>query len=117
MSDHLEVEHETNEILEAVYMRITRIEPQLRRFARAMTDLGAPIPENWATQDQADAVAFGDLTPKAFDRLLCLMEDLASGRSITVTVMRGGPSLFDPGPPPGPVAPVVPSSVHIVVPH
>jgi len=30
MSDHPEVEHETNEILEATYTRITRIEPQLR---------------------------------------------------------------------------------------
>lgn len=116
MSDHQEVEHETNEILEAAHMRITRIEPQLRRFARVMEDLGAPVPEDWATQDQAEAVTFGDLTPKAFDRLLCLVEDLAVGRNVTVTVMRGGPSLFDPGPPPGPFAPVVPSSVHIVVP-
>jgi len=116
MSDHQELEHETNEVLEAAYRRITCIEPQLLRFARAMKDLGAPVPDNWASQDGSDAVKFGDMTPKAFDRLLCLMEDLASGRNVTVTVMRGGPSLFDPGPPPGPFAPAAPSSVHIVVP-
>ncbi len=107
----------TNEVLETEYLRIMRMEPQLRRFARAMADLGAPVPKDWATQDEPDAVSFGSLDPKAFDRLLCLMEDLAANRPITVTIMRGGPTLFDPGAPAGPVASSVGSSVHMVVPR
>ena len=117
MSDHLELASEMNEVLEAAYLRMMSIEPQLRRFARAMADLGAPVPKEWAKHDDPDMVTFGDLTRKQFDRLICLMEDLAARRSITVTVMRGGPSLFDAGAPAGPVSSPTPSSVHMVVPQ
>ena len=118
MSDDLRLENEMTQVLKNAYLRIMRIEPQLRRFARAMADLGAPVPSDWATQaDGTEAVEFGTLTPKQFDRLLCLMEDLAAGRSVTVTVTRGGPSLFHPGAASGPVAPPTPSSVHMVMPR
>ncbi len=116
MTDHHDLVNNTNEVLEAEYLRIMRIEPQLRRFARAMADLGAPVPTNWVAQDDPDVVTFGRLSPKAFDRLLCLMEDLAAHRPITVTVTRGGPTLFDAGAPAGPVAPPTASSVHMMVP-
>ena len=116
MTDHDELISDANEVLEAEYRRMMCIEPQLRRFARAMADLGAPVPENWATQLESEVVTFRDLSAKTFDRLLCLMEDLAANRPVTVTVMRGGPTLFDPGAPAGPVAPSVVSSVHMVVP-
>jgi hypothetical protein len=52
-----------------------------------------------------------------FDRLLCLLEDLADGRPVNIVITRGGPTLFDPGAPSGPVRPSVPSSVHMVVPQ
>lgn len=117
MNEHDDLINGTNEVLDAEYLRITRIEPQLRRFARAMADLGAPVPRDWATEGDPEVVKFGSLSPKVFDRLLCLMEDLAANRPITVTVMRGGPTLFDPGAPAGPVAPSFVSSVHMVVPQ
>jgi hypothetical protein len=104
------------EVLEAEYLRAATIEPQLRRFARALADIGAPVPAGWATQTDPATVCFGDLTARQFDRLLCLLEDLAANRPISVTIARGGATLFDPGPPAGPVAPPVVSSVHMVVP-
>ena len=109
--------NDTDEVLEAAYQRMMSIEPQLRRFARAMADLGAPVPNDWAARDNPDVVTFGDLSPKAFDRLVCLVEDLAANRPTTVTLMRGGSTLFDVGPTTGPVAPSVVSSVHMVVPQ
>lgn len=108
--------NDTAQLLEQVYERVTRIEPQLRRFARVLNDLGMPVPAQWASQDDLDNVAFSNLTTRQFDRLVCLLEDLAANRPVTVTVVRGGPTLFDPGPPTGPVAVPVTSSVHMVVP-
>lgn len=117
MNDHDELISDASEVLEAEYRRAMCIEPQLRRFARAMADIGAPVPRDWASQVDTERVSFSSLSPKAFDRLVCLMEDLAAHRPITVTVMRGGPTLFDAGAPAGPVAPPVVSSVHMVVPQ
>lgn len=117
MDDQHELVSAMREVLDAEYQRAMCIEPQLRRFARAMADIGAPVPKDWATQDDTDMVSFGSLTPKQFDRLICLMEDIAAHRPITVTVMRSGPTLFDPGVPAGPVAPPVVSSVHMAVPQ
>ena len=116
MDDQPDLTHELDEVLSATYERVMRIEPQLRRFARAMADIGAPVPTEWATQD-GDTVDFKALAPKQFDRLICLMEDIAANRPIRVTVMRGGPTLFDPGVPQGPVASPVTSSVHMQVPR
>jgi hypothetical protein len=48
---------------------------------------------------------------------MCLFEDLAEGRPVNVVITRGGPTLFDPIAPQGPVQPAVPSSVHMVVPQ
>lgn len=110
------IDADTERLLEATYERATRIEPQLRRFARVLADLGAPVPAAWASQHDLDTVQFGGLTAAQFDRLLCLLEDLAANRPVTVTIVRGGPTLFDPGPPSGPVTPPATSSVHMLVP-
>jgi hypothetical protein len=115
--DQTPLDDETEQMLEQAYVRLTRIEPQLRRFSRVLADLGLPVPADWASQDDLESVGFASLTVKQFDRLLCLFEDLAANRPITVTVVRGGPTLFDAGPPSGPVAPPAPSSVHMVVPR
>ena len=116
MDQHPELTAEMDAVMAAAYERMMRIEPQLRRFARALGDLGLPVPADWATQDDLETVRFGDLTARQFDRLLCMLEDLAAGRAITV--VRGGPTLFSAGTPAGPVAPPpAPSSVHIVVPR
>jgi len=116
MDDQPDLTQELDEVLAATYERMMRIEPQLRRFARAMADIGAPVPKEWATQE-GDTVDFASLTPKQFDRLICLVEDIAANRPIRVTIMRGGPTLFDPGVPQGPVAPPMPSTVHMQVPR
>jgi len=47
---------------------------------------------------------------------VCLLEDIAADRPVQVTLLRGGPSLFDVGPPQGPTPAHVPSTVHMVVP-
>ncbi|CAB4889872.1 unannotated protein [freshwater metagenome] len=117
MDDNNDLINETNKVLEDTYLRITRIEPLLRRFAMAMQDLGAPVPTGWASQIDPDVVDFGSLTRKQFDLLVCLVEDIARNRPVEVTIVRGGPSLFDPGAPAGPVAPPIGSSVHMVVPR
>lgn len=118
MDQHPELIAEMDAVMAATYERMFRIEPQLRRFARALGDLGLPVPADWATQDHLDTVQFGDLTARQFDRLVCLLEDLAAGRNVHVTVVRGGPSLFSAGSPAGPVAPPsAPSTVHIQVPR
>ena len=70
------------------------------------------MPADWATQDDLETVHFGDLTARQFDRLVCLLEDLAAGRP--VTVVRGGPTLFSAGTPAGPVSPpAAPSTVTV----
>lgn len=116
MNDN-ELENEADAILESAYVRIVSVEPQLRRFAQALADLGAPVPDDWATQDGPDAVTFGALAPAQFDRLLCLLEDLAAGRALEVTVVRGGPSLLQTDAPVWPSAPPTSSIVHMVVPQ
>jgi hypothetical protein len=116
-AEHPELIDEMDELLAQTYERMMRIEPQLRRFERALGDLGMPVPADWATQDDLETVDFKSLTARQFDRLICLMEDLAARREVRVTIVRGGPTLFDPGAPAGPVAPATPSSVHMVVPR
>lgn len=116
MSDHDPVFDETERLLEAEYLRVMRIEPRLRRFVRALTELGAPVPADWATTADGESFDFTALTSKQFDRLVCLVEDLAANRPITVTIQRGGPTLFDPGAPTGPSVSPTTSSIHIVVP-
>ena len=117
MDEIEELTQETSEVLQAAHERMMRIEPQLRRFERALGDLGMPVPADWATQDDLETVGFKSITARQFDRLICLMEDLAARREVRVTIVRGGPTLFDPGAPAGPVAPATPSSVHMVVPR
>ena len=117
MDEHPELNDEMDEVLSAAYERMMRIEPQLRRFARAAADLGMPVPADWAAQDHIDTVHFGDLTARQFYRLVCLLYDLPARRHVHVTVVRRAPSLFSAGTPGGPVAPPSPSTVHIQVPR
>lgn len=117
MPDTPEIAADTDALLQAAYDRMMRVEPQLRRFARVIGDLGLPVPEDWATQDDGDRVTFGQLTTHQFDRLLCLLEDIAARRPVQVTITRGGPTLFDPGAPAGPAVRPVASTVHLAVPR
>lgn len=115
MSDDNPIIDETERLLEAEYMRVVRIEPLLRRFSRALRDIGAPVQGDWASSEDGETFDFAALTERQFDRLVCLVEDLAANRPITVTIARGGPTLFDPGAPVGPSTTPSQSSVHIVV--
>lgn len=117
MPDTPEITGEADAVLQAAYERMMRVEPQLRRFARVIEDLGMPVPADWATQDDADTVRFSDLSARQFDRLLCLLEDIAARRPVQVTITRGGPTLFDPGAPAGPAVRPTASTVHMAVPR
>ena len=109
--------HQIDADLAAHYEWATRIEPRLRRFDRVARDLGLDVPADWVDHSAPDVVRLGALSAAQFDRLLCLFEDLAEGRPVNVVITRGGPNLFDPIAPQGPVQPAVPSSVHMVVPQ
>jgi hypothetical protein len=117
MNDNPDLEAMTNEVLEAALHRINVIEPQLRRFAASLGDLGLPVPRNWAEVLPDGSVTFSSLSLTHFDRLIRMLEDLALSRPITVTVVQGGANLFDAGAPQGPVATPTRSSVHMVVPQ
>lgn len=109
------------QVLAAAYRHERIVAPQMRRFARAMADLGLPVPADWATvggdpADPGTRVSFGELSLRTFDRLVCLLEDIADGRPVEVTVMEGGPTLFGPANPPLPLpAPTTPD-IHLRVP-
>lgn len=103
--------------IEAEHIRITRLEPRLRRFQRVMTDLLAAVPSDWASLNDDATVDFSTLTGSQFDHLLCLLEDIAMNRPIRVIVLRGGPNLFDPGAPAGPTSTPIASTVHMSVPR
>ena len=109
--------HQLDTDLAAHYKWATTIEPRLRRFARVIRDLGVDVPADWVDHSTPDVVRLGELSAAQFDRLLCLFEDLAEGRPVNVVITRGGPTLFDPIAPQGPVQPAVPSSAHMVVPQ
>ena len=108
--------NEINETLRAEYHRVMAIDPRMRRFARALADLSFQVPTDWARHNGDDQVEFGPLSWKVFDRLVCLVEDLAEGRPVQVTVMQGGPTLFDMGSAHGPLPAPRPRTVHIEVP-
>lgn len=103
--------------LAAHYEWATTIEPRLRRFSRVARDLGIDLPADWVDHSDPQVVRLAPLSATQFDRLLCLLEDLHEGRPVNVIITRGGPTLFDPGAPAGPVVPAVPSSAHMVVPQ
>lgn len=117
MDHHDDVLGMTEKTLEAEYLRVTRLEPRLRRFQRVMKDLLAAVPADWATINDDETVDFASLTPAQFDRLLCLLEDIAANRPIQVTIVRGGPNLFGPGAPLGPMVVPPTSSIHMTVPR
>ena len=117
MNDEHDLIEAAEAVIEDAYVAATVIEPQLRRFRRAFTDVGLPVPGDWATPNAEGGFDFGSLTAKQLDRLICLLEDIAENRPIEVTIMRGGPTLFDPGAPAGPSVAPRTSSVHVVVPQ
>ena len=102
------------------FQRALAVDPRLRRFARALADLGLALPPDWATVEGGvegtGAVTFGSISWATFDHLLRALEDIAEGRPVQVTVMKGGPTLFDPGTAPAPYLSRPVSSVHIQVP-
>lgn len=101
--------------MQRAYLDEHRWQPRLRRAVTALERLGLPVPAHWITLDDAGTATFAPLPARVFDRLLCLLEDLADDRPINVTVVRSGPTLFDPGAPEGPVATSTPSTVHPVI--
>lgn len=117
MTEPNDLHVEINDVLAAALRRINTVDPQVRRFQRSIADLGMPVPPAWAEVQADETVTFSSLTLTQFDRLIRLLEDLADHRPVTVTVMQGGASLFDPGAPQGPVPTPRPSTVHMVVPQ
>lgn len=108
--------NEIDETLTAEYHRVMAIDPRMRRFARALADLSFPVPTDWACHNGNDLVEFGPLSWDVFDQLVCLVEDLAEGRPLQVTVMQGAPTLFEMGSAPGPLPVPTQRTVHIEVP-
>lgn len=101
------------------FLRATAIDPRLRRFARAVADLGLPVPADWAVAppDPSGRVEFGSLSWGSFDRLVRLLEDLAGQPVGRAMCAPGGATLFNPGPAPAPIIARPPSTVHIQVPR
>ena len=64
-------------VLEQTYVDVMRHEPQLRRFTRALDDLGLPVPSDWAAFDDEQTVSFRSITAKQFQRLVNLLERIA----------------------------------------
>ena len=116
MNNESHLQAMADEIIAATLDQINRVEPQLRRFNRSISDLGLPVPADWVTANPDGTFSFASLTAAQFNRLVCLLEDIAADRPVQVTVLQGGPSLFDVGPPQGPTPAHVPSTVHMVVP-
>ena len=104
------------DLLETTRHRMHTVEPQLRRFARAVADLGLPVPAEWAMHDEHE-VTFSALTHKQFDAMIRLLEDIAANRPIVVTRAQAGAALFDVGPAVGPAPAPIVSSVHMSVPR
>ncbi len=116
MNNESHLQATADEIIAATLQRINCIEPQLRRFSRSASDLGLPVPVDWVEVHPDGTVTFAPLTAAQFNRLVCLLEDIADDRPVNVTVVQGGASLFDVGAPQGPTPSHVASSVHMVVP-
>lgn len=108
---------QADEVLRTTQHRMQVVEPQLRRFARAVIDLGLPVPADWATQGDDCSVSFSALTTKQFDAMIRLLEDIAANRPIVITRGQSGPTLFDPGSAVGPAPAPVVSTVHMSVPR
>jgi hypothetical protein len=101
--------------LQQQFHRSMAIDPRMRRFARALAELGLPVAADWAEWDGDDGVDFASISWKSFDRMVCLFEDLAAHRPITVIRGQSGPTLFDAGRAPAPLPAPTQSSVHIRV--
>lgn len=103
-------------------VQATTADPRKRRLMRAIADLGMPVPDNWVQlefDDEGNPVQahFASLSWRALDKLVCLLEDLAENRQITVVHTRSGPTLFDEVPMPSPQPARAVSSFHMEVPR
>lgn len=65
------------EVLEDTYVRVMRQEPQLRGFARAIEDVGLPVPRDWARFQDHNTVTFAPISAKSFRRLINVLEQIA----------------------------------------
>jgi len=65
------------EVLEDTYARVMRQEPQLRGFARAIEDVGLPVPRDWARFQDHDTVTFAPISAKSFRRFINVLEQIA----------------------------------------
>ena len=68
---------EANAAVEAARIRVERLEPRLRRFRLALYDLGLidVVGRDWADIAAGDdSFTFGDLSPRAFDHLVGVLE-------------------------------------------
>ena len=65
------------EVLEDTYVRVMRQEPQLRGFARAIEDVGLPVPRDWARFQDHDTVTFTPISAKSFRRFINVLEQIA----------------------------------------
>ena len=74
------------------------------------------MPFATANSGRPTAAHFASMSWKSLDRMLCLLEDLAAGRPVTVVRPMGGPTLFDMGPAAGPTPTPRPNGLHMAVP-
>jgi len=84
------------EAVETDRLRIERLEPQLRRFARSLSDLGLIdlVGAGWAHIGKGDTtLEFGSLSLRAFDRLVCRLEDIAAGLPVQPRPVPGANQL------------------------
>ena len=63
--------------MEHAYITVMRREPQLRRLARAIDDVGLPVPRDWARFEEDGTVSFAPISAKHFSRLLNVLEQIA----------------------------------------
>ena len=94
-----------------------RIEPQMRMLMRALRDCGLGVSADDVRIDETTRKVTITLSWAATKQLTSDLQDIAEERPIVVVAPPDGPTLFDPLPPAGPVAPQqAGSGLHIEVP-
>ncbi|MFZ9628616.1 MAG: hypothetical protein ACO3C1_04610 [Ilumatobacteraceae bacterium] len=106
-----------DEILAAELQRAAVTEPQMRLLLRALRDCGLGVTSDDVRIDEATRKVTITLSWAATKQLTNDLQDIAEERPIVVVAPPDGPTLFDPLPPAGPVAPQqAGSGLHIEVP-
>jgi hypothetical protein len=106
-----------DEILAAELQRASVIEPQMRMLMRALRDCGLGVSADDVRIDETTRKVTITLSWAATKQLTSDLQDIAEERPIVVVAPPDGPTLFDPLPPAGPVAPQqAGSGLHIEVP-